>query len=150
MSKYINPILGIGSNDKNPFPIADNGHKILTSISFDDFMNNPDIVIKKPVYMLKWPVNIPMFIRQQLTDIFSQHNYSVSAEIEPLHMCKCSQNCPAIVVNITECSNFGRIPVALCRFSYSWHHNEQEKVDDILRQCGCLPNPYIDNHFRIR
>jgi len=98
-----------------------------------------------------------MHIKQQLADIFSGHDYMVAASITPLHVCQCSQNCPAIVVNITGCRDLGMLPVALCRFSYSWHNGEREKVDNVLHQCGCIPNspsfsgillPMIDFGFK--
>ena len=105
--------------------------KMISSEDFNQFMHDPD---KKP--MLQWPSKMPGFALQQLHDVFKGKDYSVCASILPLETCTCRQNCPALTVNITECRNFGLIPVALCRFSYSWKGNDRAQVDDILRQCG--------------
>jgi hypothetical protein len=79
-----------------------------------------------------WPKRITTLTRQQLTKVFAGKAYSVPQEMGPLTSCTCNSNCPAIPVNITECRNFGIIPVALCRFSYSWKASDYARVQTIL------------------
>lgn len=88
-----------------------------------------------PQLAVKWPSVVSDTVIQQLEDVFAEKEYWVPASITPLPECKCNKQCPAIKVNITECRNFGIIPVALCRFNGK-SYDDEEKVKLIHEQVG--------------
>jgi hypothetical protein len=98
--------------------------------------------VPAPRMSVKWPSVVPVEVIQQLEAVFAEKEYWVSASITPLTVCQCDKQCPTVKVNITECRNFGIIPVALCRFNGK-SYDDEEKVKLILEQVG---EPLIKHH----
>lgn len=97
------------------------------------YMELVDDAIKntKSRMVMSWPINITPETIHQLETVFTGGEYWVPQTMQPMHVCGCGLNCPTIKVNITECRNFGIIPVALCNF-HGWSNNNKIKVKKIL------------------
>lgn len=92
-----------------------------------------------PCLVLRWPCIVSSEIIHELEKIFEGKNYMVPQDIKPLTECTCDKRCPIVNVNITECRNFGIIPVALCRF--------RGKTNDDLAQVKILFEQIAEPQF---